>query len=170
MTIISDSIAKNVSGIDGCVVQPFRGDRISRLTNRIQSKEAKLRPYDYVIVHVGTNDIEDGASFNSMISSYGNLIGVIRKVHPAVKIVISAIIPRPKDHKNTDKRIRDVNSHLNKVMSKDMNFKFVCTYKPFNYRGQPNVALHAKNDGGLHLNTEGSRRLSHFFLQVISFL
>ena len=38
-------------------------------------------------------------SFNSMISSYGNLIGVIRKVHPAIKIVISAIIPRPKDHK-----------------------------------------------------------------------
>ena len=44
-----------------------------------------------------------------------------------------------------------------------MNFKFVCTYRPFNYRGQPNVALYAKNDGGLHLNTEGSRRLSHFF-------
>ena len=62
MTIISDSIAKNVSGFDGCVVQPFCGDRIARLINRIQSKEAKLRPYDYVKVHVGTNDIEDGAS------------------------------------------------------------------------------------------------------------
>ena len=170
MTIISDSIAKNVSGIDGCVVQPFRGDNIARLTNRIKWKQAKLRPYDYVIVHVGTNDIEDGASFNSNISSYGNLIGVIREVHPSVQIVMSAIIPRVKDHKATNKIIRDVNSHLNKVMSKDMNFKFICTYKPFNIGGQPNVALYSKNDGGLHLNTEGSRRLKHFFLQVISHL
>ena len=77
MTIISDSIAKNVSGIDGCVVQAFRGDTISQLTNRIQSKQAKLLPFDFVIIHVGTNDIENGEPFNAMISSYGNLIGVI---------------------------------------------------------------------------------------------
>ena len=170
VTIISDSIAKNVSGIDGCVVQAFRGDTISQLTNRIQSKQAKLLPFDFVIIHVGTNDIENGEPFNAMISSYGNLIGVIREIHPSIQIIISAIIPRPRDHVITDPRIRDVNSHLNKFMSKDMNFKFICTYRPFSYYGKPNIALYAKNDRGLHLNTEGTRRLKHFFLQVISHL
>ena len=66
--------------------------------------------------------------------------------------------------------IRDVNSHLNKVLSKDMNFKFVCSYKTFTHCGKPKVGLYAKRDGGSHLNTEGSNRMKHFFIQVITHL
>ena len=92
--------------------------------------------------------------------------GVIREVHSSVQIVISAIkiIPGIKDYKAYNKIILDVNFQLNKVIT----FKFICTYKPLNIGGQLNVALYANNDGGLHLNTEGSRRLKHFFLRVIS--
>ena len=152
VTLIGDSIIKNVSGIDGCSIQSFRGDTISKLANKIFSKVAKLLPYDYVILHVGTNDIDN------------------RKLHPTVQIIVSAIIPRPCDYKVSDPMVRDINSYLNKVMSRDMNFKFVCTYKPFTHCGKPKVQLYAKNDGGLHPNTEGSNRLKHFFLQVITHL
>ena len=170
VTLIGDSIIKNVSGIDGCSIQSFRGDTISKLANKIFSKVAKLLPYDYVILHVGTNDIDNRAPFDNIIKDYANLLGIIRKLHPTVQIIVSAIIPRPCDYKVSDPMVRDINSYLNKVMSRDMNFKFVCTYKPFTHCGKPKVQLYAKNDGGLHPNTEGSNRLEHFFLQVITHL
>ena len=170
VTIIGDSIIKNVSGIDGCLVQSFRGDTIAQLANKINNKKARLLPYDYVILHVGTNDIDNHAPFVNIMKDFANLIGIDRKIHPAIFIIVSAILPRPCDYKESDSKVRDVNSHLNKHMSKDLNFKFVCTYKPFTYCGKPKVELYAKNDGGLHLNTEGSNRLKHFFLQVITHL
>ena len=55
--------------------------------------------------------------------------------------------------------VRKVNSYFNKVMSRDTNIKFVRTCKPFTHCGKPKVQLYAKNDGGLHPNTEGSKRL-----------
>ena len=66
--------------------------------------------------------------------------------------------------------VRNINSYLNKVMSRDMNFEFVCTYKPFTHCGKPKVQLYAKNDGGLHPNTEDNNIFKHFFLQVITHL
>ena len=131
VTIISDSMAKYVSGIEGCIVQAFRGDTIARLTQRLQRQEAELEKFQYVIFHVGTNDIGNRASKREMLSDFGNLIGVCRKIKPSINICISAIIPRPIDHSVTDLVISEVNSYLNKEMSKDMQFKFLCTYKPF---------------------------------------
>lgn len=168
VTIISDSIAKYITGIDGMLLQAFSGDTLARLTNRLLTKEANIEPFDYVLFHVGTNDIGKRASFHSIMSDFGNLIGVCRKVKPGIKIIISAIIPRPVDHEITDPMIRKVNKYLQLNMSKNMNFKFICTYKPFMFAGKVRVELFAKKDGGLHLNTEGTSRLRYFFLRVIS--
>ena len=167
MTIIGDSIIKHIMDIDGCTVQSFRGDTISKLTRKI---EHNVLPYDFIIVHVGTNVIHNRASFDDIIKDYYNLIATIRVKHSSVQIIVSAIIPRPCDYYESDTMVRAVNSHLNKVMSKDLNFKFVCTYKPFTYCGKPKIGLYARLDGGLHLNAEGSNRLKHFFLQVITHL
>ena len=163
-------MAKYVSGIEGCKVQAFRGDTIARLTQRLQRGEADLENFQFVIFHVGTNDIGNRASKREMLSDFGNLIGVCRKIKPSISICISAILPRPIDHSITEVVIREVNSYLNKEMRKQMQFKFVCTYKPFTHCGRIKNELFAKRDGGLHLNTEGSNRLKHFFLQVIAHL
>ena len=40
--IISDSMAKYVSGIEGVRLQAFRGDTVARLINRIANREADL--------------------------------------------------------------------------------------------------------------------------------
>ena len=37
VTIISDSIAKHVSGIDGVVLQCFSGDKIAQIGNKIDN-------------------------------------------------------------------------------------------------------------------------------------
>ena len=127
-----------------------------------------MKPYDYVIIHAGTNDIGDRHSFREIVSDFGNLVGICRKKKPSIKIVISAILPRPKDHALTDPVIRNINKHLRTYMSKSMRFKFVCTYKPFMHAGRVRLGLFAKRDLGLHLNTEGTNTLKRFFLRVIS--
>ena len=154
-------------------MQPFPGDTIAQLANRLiprqgRAPEAILDNFDYVIFHVGTNDIDNRASYQAILSDFGNLIAICRKQKPAIKIIISAIIPRPRDHSDTDSMIRSVKGYLQKTMSKRQNFHFICTYKPYTYCGKVSVELYAKRDLGLHLNTEGTNRLTHFFLKVIS--
>ena len=168
VTIIGDSIAKHLSGLHGVTVQIFSGRTISQISAKIDNNEANLVPYDYVIIHAGTNDIGNRHSFKEIISDFGNLVGICRKKKPSIQIIISGILPRPKDHAITDPVIRDVNKHLRVFMSKSMKFKFVCTYKPFMHAGSVILGLFAKRDLGLHLNTEGTNTLKRFLLRVIS--
>lgn len=134
----------------------------------LQSGIAKLDSFDFVIFHAGTNDIDNRSPYRNIISDFGNLIGVCRRKKPSIQIIVSAVLPRPKDHVITDPVIRQVNAYLQKSMSKSMKFKFVCTYKPFMHAGSVRIELFAKRDKGLHLNTEGTNVLRRFFVRVIS--
>ena len=121
------------------------------LTQIIDPKQAKLRPYDYVILHVGTNDIDNRAPFEHMIQ--------ICKIYQAMQIV-SAMIHRPCDYNDWVPMLRAGNSFLNK-QSKDMNFKLICAFKPFTFCGKPRVELFAKRHRG---------KIFFFFISEISFL
>ena len=66
-------------GIEGVVVQFFRGDTKAQIANKVERGIASLKNFDYVIFHVGTNDIDDKASFHAMQSDYGNLVGICRR-------------------------------------------------------------------------------------------
>ena len=170
VTLISDSIAKNVTDLFNTKLQIFSGYTIARMANEIQFGKADLEPYDYVIIHVGTNDLGNLSSYDSMISDFGNLIGIIHRKKPSIYIVVSSILPRPCDYDITDKLRRRVNDYLQKSMSKSMRFKFVCSYKPFMYAGKVRRELFAKNDGGLHLNTAGTDALTRFLIKVVGIL
>lgn len=168
VTIVSDSIAKYVTGIEGVYLQAFSGDTIGRMSNRLLSGEITLQHYDYIVFHVGTNNVARNESFDSIISDYGNLIGICRKIKPKINIIISAILPRPLDHEKTDPLIRRLNSYILKNMTKHLNIRFFRTYRPFMYGGRVKRELFAKRDGGLHLNTEGTNRLRYYFLRSIA--
>ena len=165
---MSDSIAKYVTGIDGVHLQTFSGDTIGRMSNRLLSGEITLENFDYVVFHVGTNNVARNESFESIISDYGNLIGICRKIKPKINIIISAILPRPVDHAKTDPLIRRINSYILKKMSKHLNIRFFRTYRPFMFGGRVKRELFAKLDGGLHLNTEGTNKLRYYFLRSIA--
>lgn len=159
-------MAKYVTGIEGVYLQAFSGDTVSRMANRMLTGQVSLRNFDHVIFHVGTNDIGRRAPFDNIISDFGNLIGICRKIKPSIDIIISAILPRPIDHEVSDPVIKRVNSYLQKNMSRSMNFKFIRTYRPFMFAGKVKRELFAKNDGGLHLNTERTNRLRYYFLRT----
>lgn len=127
-------------------------------------------PFDYVILHVGTNDLDNRFPYENIISDFGNLIGICQGKKPSICIVVSAILPRPLDYDITDSVRRSVNDYLQKSMSKSMRFKFVCSYKPFMYAGKVRRELFAKRDRGLHLNTAGTNALTRFLIKVVSTL
>ena len=114
------------------------------MANRLISKEATIEKFNYVIFHVGTIDIAKRASFQNIISDFGNLIGFCRNVNSNIRIIISAIIPRPVDHEITDPMIKKVNNYLQANMSHNMSFKFICTNKPFMFAGKVKLELFAK--------------------------
>ena len=163
--IVGDSIIKNMLPIDGVIIKSYPGDSIARLTMRIDGGEVNLSPFDYIIVHVGTNNIDRRHSYDDIITDYGNLIPIIKKKKRSIRFIISAILPRPVDH---DRMIKKVNKCLRTEMGPDLGFHFVETWKAVSKCGTFSRYLCAKKDRGLHLNTEGSRRLRYFFLPVIS--
>lgn len=163
-TIVSDSIAKYVSDIIGTSVTAFPGINISRLSNRISKGFVDLNS-EFVILHVGTNDI-NSLHVLEMLSSYNDLLSVVRSCSRS-QIAVSACLPRPIDHEVNGNKIKEFNKGLEKLC-RSRNVKFLRTFRPFLFNGCPRRELFAVRDGGLHLNLEGTRRLRQFFINSIS--
>ena len=168
--IIRDSIIKDLAPIEGVTLEAYPSSTIGYLSVLISNGGINFTNYDFLIVHVGTNNIGNRDSFGAIVSDFGNLIAQIRKKKPSIRIIISSILPRPLDHTDTDNMIKKVNTHLRTVMAPDLNFHFIRSHRAFSKYGTYRRYLYAKKDQGLHLNSEGSNRLRYFFLIVISTL
>ncbi|CAG2223588.1 unnamed protein product [Mytilus edulis] len=114
-TIVSASIPKYVSGIDGCTTQVFPGATIGRLTELISSGKVDLISLDFVIVHAGTNNISSSQSVDMVdiiMLYFGDLIHKLNKKTFA-KLIFTFILPRSVDHMETgDKVNKDGDSCL----------------------------------------------------------
>ncbi|VDI09053.1 Hypothetical predicted protein, partial [Mytilus galloprovincialis] len=106
-TIVSASIPKYVSGIDGCTTQVFPGATIGRLTKLISFGKVDLISLDFVIVHDGTNNISSSQSVDmvdTIVSYFGDLIHKLNKKTFA-KLIFTFILPRPVDHMETGDKV-----------------------------------------------------------------
>ena len=151
-------------------MQSFPGATIARLSMHFSKGHINLENYDYIIIHVGTNNIGNRDSNENIISDFGNHISTVKKMRPSIRIVISAIIPRPVDHEGTDSMIKSVNHHLRTKMCRDMGgggglyvLYVLIRHTAVSKFGTYRRYLFAKPDKGLHLNTDGANRLRFFF-------
>lgn len=163
--MISDSIAKYIDNVDGLVVQSYRGATISQLESYILNEDLRLHSFDFIIFHVGTNDISR-FSTKMIMQSFKFLIRSCRNVARQVPIGISAILPRPVDFDTTRDICVEVNIKLEEFC-KMYDLKFIRSYKRFLHAGRPIRRLFAHQDGGLHLNYEGTRQLRQCFINTI---
>ena len=123
--------------------------------------EPKLKQKPFHIEH----------AFESMISDYGNLIGIIRKKKKTkLSLILAAILPRSKNHMDTDPLIKKVNGYIEKQMTKTSQIRFLRSYQPFMFGVAVKRELFARKDGGLHLKTKGTNELRYFFLRSLAFL
>lgn len=169
ITILSDSMAKHVTGVRNATIQSFPGATISKLQQLIATKKASIS-YKYTILLIGTNDVPSRRSIGEIMSFYENLVTFI-KSNSNTKLIISAIIPRPCDIRQdpSERRVKDMNYEL-KALCKRRNLQFLHTYRIFLSHNRPIRSLFAVNDGGLHLNLEGVRKLRQFFVNTVAHL
>ena len=164
--ILSDSIPKHVTDIRHTEVLALPGIHINQLANKIE-KGHRVLDKPISIVHVGTNDIHS-MDAGAILRSFNNLISQIRR-KSSTDIVMSALLPRPVDHGAVGEKIIYINNKL-KALCKDRRVQYLHTFKPF-YKGRiPLRELYAVNDRGLHLNTEGTRRLRQFYINSVAHL
>ena len=95
VTLISDSMAKHVTGIQHTTVQAFPGADISRLMYKISKNKASIHS-KHTILLIGTNDVASLKSVDEIMSLFQKLITLIR-TKSSTNIIISGIIPRPCD-------------------------------------------------------------------------
>lgn len=159
MTILSDSMAKYVSGVKYTTVQAFPGATVSRLQSKILSQKAGI-DFKYTI-------LSSSLSVGEIISLFENLVTIIRS-KSSTKLIISGIIPRPCDLQTnpTESRVKSVNKEL-KELCKRRHIQFLQTFRIFLHKNKPIRSYFALNDGGLHLNSEGTRRLRLFFINAV---
>jgi hypothetical protein len=123
------SIPKYVGGIHGCTTRAFPGATIGRLSELVSSGRINLRLVDFVIIHVGTNNISSPQSFNTIMSYYGDLIHKL-KSKTSAKLVFTSILPRLVDHIKTVNKVNKVNSELRKLYKRN-NLLFCNSYNFF---------------------------------------
>ena len=158
-TLISDSICKNVKYTKSLFIQAFPGATIERLTWMMRMNLVYFKNYRVVVLHVGTNNVNRD-SVDLIIEKMKKLVVATQRINPKAKIFISGIIPRYKDDEIHRLKVLDINKYLVE-MCKDMNCRFLRTYRPFLCKGACRQELYAKD--GLHLNYKGTQELKGFF-------
>ena len=71
--ILGNSIVKDLLPIDGVFIKSFPGASIAYLAMYIDNRHVNLTIFDHIIVHVGTNNIDNRDSIGAMLSDCGNL-------------------------------------------------------------------------------------------------
>jgi hypothetical protein len=54
-----------------------------------------------IVIHVGTTDISNQHSLDSMGSDFASLIAYIRHENQSIKIIVSSDLPQPMEHSET---------------------------------------------------------------------
>ena len=130
--LLTDSIGKLVSGIDGLEVWDLPGFTITKMTGECANNERlklALKQKKAVIIHVETNDIHRLDS-GQMVSNLNNLFFKIREANKDIDLMYSAILPRPCDSDDINQKVKDANVAIEKAC-KARKFPFLHTFRPF---------------------------------------
>ncbi|CAG2252470.1 unnamed protein product [Mytilus edulis] len=93
--VIGSSLLKsiNIKDLINTRVSTNRGARIIDIINIV--KDADIRQYQSIIVHIGGNDISNGATLNLIHDNYESLLYLLRsKADMNTNIIVSSVPPR----------------------------------------------------------------------------
>ncbi|CAC5377118.1 unnamed protein product [Mytilus coruscus] len=120
--LLSDSTCKYVNNINWLECNAISGANIYTLHQFVKDNKALLRRYTHLLLHVGTNDVGNGLSSKLIIQYYNNLIDFICNTLPSLKIIVSAILPRPIDFDDTKQTVIDCNKRIGEVNVEEKYF------------------------------------------------
>jgi len=139
-------------------VKSHPGGRIKTIENTVVSMIDKdldrFKELDAVVLHVGTNNIADAASCESITEDTRDTIHTIESANSNVRIIVSSVLPRQKDRLVND-MIRKTNTSL-KTMCQEKGYYFLDNSAAFINQGSVDSSLYRDN---IHLNAKGGKAL-----------
>lgn len=125
----------------------------------------------FVVLAFGTNNLINkqkqlNQNIDEFVLSYQRLVGEILKVQPH-KILVTSLLPRGDVHQKKAVFV-EANKKLKNVFNEQSHIQYVTTYRTFLEKSQP-ILKYYKHDK-LHLNDDGSERLSEVLAEIIRFL
>ena len=152
------SAAKMSDSALGVKIKSHPGGRIKTIENTVVSMIDKdlehFKELDAVVLHVGTNNIADAASCESITDEITDTIHTIESANSNVRIVVSSVLPRQKDRLVND-MIRKTNTSL-KTMCQEKGHYFLDNTAKFIHQGSVDSSLYRDN---IHLNAKGGKTL-----------
>ncbi len=170
-TVLTDSIGKYV-GVPATDVQAYPGKTLQWLNDSIRFGKVQVKGYEAILVHMGTNDIGDivrgrtSPTIQDIIQRLKDLIHLVKTRNSSCKLLLSAIIPRPKDTELSAPLIYGWNFAMANLCDQYKSLAFVPAYKFF-VKSHQVVPTYYSTDG-LHLNGPGVERLEQCFRQALS--
>lgn len=149
-------------------LKAFPGATIARLADFVSNGRINLENINFVIVHVGTNNVSSSQSVDTILSYYGDLIHKIKSKTDA-KIIFTSLLPRLVDFKLSERKLNKVNSELRRLCNR-RSLLFCNLYRSFLHNNKPDPSFYAPKDG-LHLNlsrTELFRKKIIFIIKHLS--
>lgn len=126
--IIGDSMVKYMTperiGIANCLTMSWPGTRSSQLLHLLQNLVFKWHLLDWIIIHVGTNDLgADNFTPSGLAAEIRKLVNWIRgntsSEGNSVPIFVSLILPRRDDDAELDRRRKRANCRIKATLKND---------------------------------------------------
>ena len=154
--ILGDSIIKFLKITNQADVVSYPGITIDRLCWKIKLNKFSVSKYKLIVLHVGTNDVED-LSIEVFINKYKTLLSAVQLSNNRAIVGCSSILPRPCSSKEVNDKIILANQEI-KHLCKQSPTYFIPSYGPFvNKAKEINTDLYAIDQ--LHLGFKGSLAL-----------
>lgn len=162
--VLGDSITRVLSTNRMCdqnlrvAIKSHPGGRVKTAENTIlnlsESDQQQIKSTDAFVLHVGTNNVSDADSCESIAEDFRDTVDTIKNVNEDAKIIISSIIPRRND-RLVNRAIDDTNKSLEKLCIEE-ECSFLDHSVQFTRDGHINQSLYRDN---IHLNARGGRQL-----------
>lgn len=122
------------------------GWRVDEVLNQIDNWMSNAKP-DIVLIHLGTNDILGGESFDSTIDELRQLIQKIRQHNPQVKILLAQLIPAENAENLTQQFNQRVLELARSLNTRNSPVIAVDQFKGFDPRQDTYDGLHPNESG-----------------------
>ena len=101
-----------------------------------------------------------------IIPRYSDLIYELRRQNDQIQIIISGILPRPIDYRQSAEITKRANKELKDWCSTKNHLHFNSTCKGFQTHNRPRFDLYATD--GLHLNWQGTDKARKIMINLIA--
>lgn len=130
------------------------GAKTDTINNNIKQLKPDEKQYvqncNFFLLHVGTNDVSNGESVDSILSGITSVINSVKSLNPDVQIVCSSILPR-KSEKVVNNIVSSVNKEIKSLCEK-FNYFFLDNDSFMVTNGRINYELFFDH---VHLNASG---------------